>query len=87
MHRNVIPIDEIVSNKLRALWVVGLKVVERFIGEHDAPAERIVRPVTLDYDHFVRGIAPFQGNREIQPGRTTPKTDGTHRRLPAIFHY
>ena len=81
VHRNVVPIDEIVSNELRALRIVGFKVVERFVGEHDAPAESIVRPVTLDHDHVVRGIAPFQGNREIQSGRTAPKTYGTHRRL------
>src|SRR5450755_4491877 len=78
VHRYVVPIDELASNEFRALRVIGLKIVERLIGEHYAPAEGIVRSVAFDHDHVVRGIAAFQGNREIQPSRTTPKTDGTH---------
>src|SRR5664279_3767384 len=57
VHRNVVPIDELASNEFRALRVIGLKVVERLIGEHNAPAEGIVRSVAFDHGHVVRGIA------------------------------
>ena len=83
MHRDVVPIDEILADKLRALRIVGVEIVERLVGQHDAPAERIVRPVAFDHNHIVCGIAPFQGNREIQSGRTAPQTYGAHRRLPS----
>ncbi len=60
VHRDIVPIDEIFANEFRAFGVIGLQVAERLVGEHDAPAESVVRPVALDHDHLVRGIAPFQ---------------------------
>ncbi len=53
VHRDVVPIDEIVPYERRAFRVIGLEVAERLVGEHDAPAERIVRSVALDHDHLV----------------------------------
>src|SRR3972149_6618015 len=44
MHRDVVPIDEIFANKLRALRIVGVEVVERLARQDGTPARRIRRP-------------------------------------------
>src|SRR5262249_49273306 len=61
-----------------AFRVVGLQVVERLVGQHDAPPEGVVGPVALDHAYPVRRIAPFHRDREIEAGRPAADADDIH---------
>ena len=45
----LVPVDEDVPDRVIALRVVVAEIVERFVGEHDAEAERVVAPVALEW--------------------------------------
>ncbi len=53
--------------------------VDGLVGEHDAPAERVVGVVALDYEHLVAAVKPFEGNREIEAGGTAAHANRSHR--------
>ena len=53
MDVDVVPVVERVGDVARGFRVGGGEVAERLVGEHDAPAERVVRPVALDHPHHV----------------------------------
>ena len=59
MDVDVVPVRE--AALIRAVWLASSpprRLLERLVGEHHAPAERVVRPVALDHGDAVRGIAP-----------------------------
>ena len=60
MDLDVVPVGEVVGDRAVALAVVVLERLQRLVGEHDAEAERVVRPVALeDGDAAVCGQAFF----------------------------
>ena len=59
----------------------GAEVLQRLIGEHDAPAERVVRAVALEDGDRALGTRLLEQQREIQPRR--PAADDANSQLRA----
>ena len=78
MNGDVVPIDERVADRLGAFGIVCVQIAERLVGQHHAPAKCVVRPVALDDDDFVRGIAQLQRNREIKAAWPASETRHAH---------
>ena len=66
---DVVPVGEVVADRLRADRIVAGQILERLVGQHDAPAERVVRLVALDDGDLVRRITRLQRDREIEAPR------------------
>ena len=66
---DVVPVGEMGADRLGARRIVAREIGQRLVRQDDAPAERVVRPVALEHDDLVRGIAQFHRDREIEPGR------------------
>ena len=81
VHRDVVPVDEDFADERRALRIVGFEIGERFVGQHHAPAERVVRPIALDDDNLVRGVPPLQRDREVEPAGAAAETNRAHCRI------
>src|SRR5207253_3193040 len=64
------------------LRVVGGQILDRLVGEDDAPAERHARRVALEHLDLVRGVAKLHRNREIQPRRPTADAGDLHENVP-----
>ena len=60
------------------------RLLERLVGQHDAPAERVVGRVALEHDHLVRGIAQLHRDREVEPGRPTTEASNPHGCAPSL---
>ena len=60
MHGDVVPVDEGIADRSGTLDIVSVKVRQRVLGQHDAPAEGIVGLVALDDDDLVRRIAQLE---------------------------
>ena len=58
--------------------IVGHQILDRLVGEDDAPAERVVGPVALEQVDVVRGIAQLHRDREIKPGRPAAEARDAH---------
>ena len=84
VHRDIVPINEKLANARRAFRIVGLEIGERLVGQHHAPAERVVRPVALDDHDLVRGIPPLQRNREVEPAGAAAKTNRAHEPIRSL---
>src|SRR4029077_17796055 len=67
MDGDVVPIGEMLTDRLRAGGIVRGNVVEGLVGEHHAPAERIVGPVALEYRHIMRRVAQLDADCRIEP--------------------
>src|SRR5581483_9199851 len=78
VNRNVVPVGERFANERRAFGIVGLEVRQRFIGQHHAPAEGVIRPVPLDHHDLVRGIAPLERNGKIEAAGAAAETYRAH---------
>jgi len=78
VHGDVVPVIERVEDLLRGFGVGGLQVAERLVGEHHAPAERVVRPIALDHRDVMRRILLFHQQREVQAGGPAADTDDSH---------
>ena len=76
---DVVPMREAVEDFLRALWIGAFQVAQRLVGEHHAPAERVIGAVALDHGDAVRRIAPFHLDCEIKARRPTAHADDPHR--------
>ncbi len=76
---DVVPIGEVVADEGGAFGVVHLQVVERFVGEHDAPAEGVVSAVAFDDGDRPVGSAKFQADGEVEAGGAAAKADSLHR--------
>ena len=53
MHRDVVPIGEMTADLAGAQRIVLGKVLEGFVGQHHAPAKRVVRLVALEHGDVV----------------------------------
>jgi hypothetical protein len=69
--RDVVPAREVARECLVGRGVGRVQRRQRLLGEHDAPAVRVVGRVALEHGHAVRGIGLTQQRREVEPGRTT----------------
>ncbi|MNX84450.1 hypothetical protein D3C86_1162470 [compost metagenome] len=65
---DVVPVIERVADGLSGNRVGLAQVLHGGVGEHHAPAERVVRAVALDDGDFVGGILQFHEQTEIQAG-------------------
>ena len=81
---DIVPIGEMAADFACRDGVINLKIVQRFIRQHNAPAEGVIGAVAFQHRHIGLGLAQFQRNREVQPRRTAAKTDCTHRNSPLV---
>ena len=77
-HGDVVPVDEGAPDGVGALRIAGGEIREGFVRQHDAPAERVVRPIALDDDDLVARRAPLHVDGEIEPGRPSAETCDAH---------
>ncbi len=77
-HVDVVPVVERLQDRPRGGLVGGDEVAERLVGENDAPAERVVRPVALDDDDFAARILLLHQQAEIQAGRPAADACDVH---------
>jgi hypothetical protein len=63
------PVREAAGDRSVRLGIGLLEVAEGLVGEHDAPAERVVGPVALAHGDLVRRVQPLHQDREVEPGR------------------
>ena len=58
--------------------IVRHQILDRLVGEDDAPAERVVGPVALEEVDLVRRVAQLHRDREIEPGRPAAEARDAH---------
>ena len=85
MNSDVVPISKVGADRIRAQGIVGNDVVECFFGEDDAPAERVIRPVTLEHGDIVGRIAQLHADREIKARRTATEARNLHAPPPILL--
>jgi hypothetical protein len=79
MDIDVVPVREVARDLLMALGIGAAKVLERRIGEHHAPPERVVRRVPLQHRDRDTGIRASQQQRQIQTCGPTADHHHLHR--------
>ena len=77
---DVVPMVEGVGDLRRADRIGGAHRLHHRVGEHHAPAERVVGPVALDDGDGMFGMAELHQEPEIEPGRSAADTDDPHLR-------
>src|SRR4051812_29226002 len=82
MDLDIVPMREFIADHRAGDGIVRHQVLDRLVGEDDAPAERVVGPVPLEEVDLVRGLAQLHRNREIEPGGAAAQACDPHRRLP-----
>ena len=80
---DVVPTAERTGDLLVGLRVRRTQITERLIGEHDAPAESVVRPVPLQYADVVGRIALLHQQGQVEPRRTAADAGYSHAPRPA----
>jgi hypothetical protein len=75
---NVIPVVERVLDLSCAFGISDPHRLHHGIGEHDAPAERIVGLIALDNGHNVFRMPTLHEKAEIEPGRAAADTYYPH---------
>ena len=86
LHRDVVPVGEVLADRRGADRVVGSEVAERLVRQHHAPAEGVVGLVALEHHHLVGGVAQLHGDGEIEAGRATPEACDAHLQSPPCRH-
>src|SRR3546814_3888810 len=79
---DIVPMGELALDDLAADGIVGHQVLDRLVGEDDAPAERVVGQVALEQIDLVARIAQLHRYGEIQPSRTSAQARDPHQTLP-----
>ncbi|MNN23186.1 hypothetical protein D3C81_1365740 [compost metagenome] len=79
MDVDVVPVVERGVDLARALGVGLAQVFQRGVGEHHAPAKRVVRPVALHHHHLVGGVLQLHQQPEIQARWATAYAKHAHR--------
>src|SRR3546814_17954174 len=67
---DIVPMGELALDDLAAAGIVGHQVLDRLVGEDDAPAERLVGQVALEQIDLVARIAPLHRYGQIHTSRT-----------------
>src|SRR5690242_6844592 len=78
MNGDVVPIGKMLADRLRADRIVRGDIVEGLVGEHDAPAKRVVGPIALEYRHIMRGVAQLDADCGIEPCRAATEASDLH---------
>jgi hypothetical protein len=79
---DVVPVVERLQDRRGRPLVGSNEVAERLVGEHDAPAERVIRPVALDDDDIVRRILLLHQDAEVEAGRPAADAHDVHSSPP-----
>ncbi len=82
---DVVPVVEAAQDLGVALRIGLPEVVQCRVGEHDAPAERVVGAVALEHGDLVPSVGLLHQDREIEPGRPATDADDLHARLYPII--
>ena len=77
---DVVPVREVVGDRAKGGFVGGAEVLQRLVGEHHAPAERVVLAVALDDGDFVRWILLFHQQGKVQARRAATYANYLHSR-------
>ena len=78
MDVDVVPVIEGTDDRSCRFGVRALQIAERLIGEHDTPAERILRAVALEHAHFVPGIGELREQRRVKTRGTAANAKKPH---------
>ena len=78
MHIDIIPMGKAIENFLRRFGIVIAQILDRRVGEHHAPAERVVMRVALDHMDIMPRIAQFHRYGKIKPGSPAADTGYFH---------
>ena len=76
--RDVVPIDEVVADRLRRGRVVAFQPRQGVVGQHHAPAKGVARAVAFQHGHVMRRIAQLHRDREIEARRPAAQTENLH---------
>ena len=77
-HVDVIPAMDGCGNRGAALRICVAQIGDRLIGQHHAPAERIVGAIALEDRDLCLGVAPLHEQRGIEPARSTTHDNDVH---------
>ena len=77
---DVRPAREALADRRHGLRIRGLEVLHRLVGEHDAPAERVVGLVLLVDVDARRGQRLLEQQREVEPGGAAADAGDLHAR-------
>ena len=80
--RDVVPMVERARDKCATLGVSRAKVVDRLVGEDDAPAKRVVGAVAFVDGDARSGVSALEEQRRVQTARTTTDDDDAQDRPP-----
>ena len=83
-HGDIVPVDEIVADRLRRLRIVALHPFQRVIRQHDAPAEGVIGPVAFQHRDLMRGVAQLHRDREIQTRGPAAEAENLHAVPPPV---
>jgi hypothetical protein len=75
---DVVPVIEGLQDGARGLFVRGDQLAQGLVGEHDAPAEGVAGPVTLDHRDVVRRILLLHQQAKIQAGGPAADANDVH---------
>ena len=78
---DVVPVGEVAPDPDGADRIVSGQVLQRLGRQHDAPAERVVRPVALDHGHLVRGVAQLHRYGKVEAGGAAAENRNLHRAI------
>jgi hypothetical protein len=72
---DVVPVGEVVRDRLKRLGIGLTKILHRLVGEHDAPAERVVDGVALDDRDLVGRVRLLHEEGEVESRRSSANHD------------
>ncbi len=75
---DVVPVGEVVGDRLVGGRIGVAEVLERLIGEDDAPPEGVVGPIALEHGDPMRGIRALEQEREVETRRSTADRHDLH---------
>src|SRR5206468_297764 len=78
---DIVPMGEFALDDRARDRIVRDQILDRLVGEDDAPAERVVGAVALEEVDLLRGVAQLHRNRESEPGGPAAQASDPHRRL------
>lgn len=72
---DVVPVCKVGGDRAISRLVGRAKVLHCLIGEHDAPAEGVIRTVPLEHGDLVRRVGFLEEDCRVEPGRTAANDD------------
>ena len=84
-HVDVVPVIERLEDRPRRRLVGRDEIAERLVGEHDAPAERVVGAIALDDDDLVPRVLLLHQQAEVEAGRPAADAHDVHSSPSRIY--